>query len=175
MDEERVEVVRVQEADKWLEAKKDRRLRVPVPTKFDDIKEEYTVRQKGYVIQQMSQVQRSTRYQHIQNQVKTLVDKELLRLHLEELVREDQVSLQNVVRKLQAQFASSNDITADHVRQEYRHVLDIARLRSVNPQCQYEDQNRALSRACTYKIPEIEGFLVIKDFLDAISMKLVPV
>ena len=59
------------------------------------------------------------------------------------------------------------------MREEYRRVLASARSGSVNPQRWYEDWNKALSRARTYKIPEVEGFLAIKDFLDAISVKLV--
>src|SRR5215469_12204983 len=163
LDKERSEPTRAWEADERPEAEKGRRPRAPTPAKFDDVKEEYSLRQKAYALQQTSWAQRSARYQQVWNWVKTSVDEELLRPHLEELVRENKVSLQNVVRKLQAQFAPSDDVTADRVREEYRRVLAIARSGSVNPQRWYEDWNKALGRARTYKIPEIEGFLAIKD------------
>jgi hypothetical protein len=79
-----------------------------------------------------------------------------------------------VVRKLQAQFAPSDDISANRARQEYRRVLEIARQGSISAQRWYEDWYKALSRARTYQLPEIEGFLAVKDFLDAISVKLAP-
>jgi hypothetical protein len=44
----------------------------------------------------------------------------------------------------------------------------------VNPQRWYQDWNKALSRARTYRIPEIDGFLATKDFLEAISVRLAP-
>ena len=146
-----------------------------MPAKFDDVKEEHVARLKSYSIQQASWVQRSTRYQHIWNWVRASVDEDLLRPHLETLVREDGVSLQNVVRRLQAQFAPSDDISADRARQEYRRVLDTGKHGSISPQRWYEDWYKALSRARTYRLPEIEGFLAVKDFLDTVSMKLAPV
>jgi hypothetical protein len=44
----------------------------------------------------------------------------------------------------------------------------------VSPQRFYEEWYKALSRARTYRLPEIEGFLAVKDFLDSISAKLAP-
>ena len=89
------------------------------------------------------------------------------------LIQEDQISLQNVVQRLQAQFAPSDDTSADLARQEYHQILKITRVGTVSPQRQYQDWNKALSKAHTYQIPEINGFLVTKDFLEAISVKLV--
>ncbi len=175
LNNERAEPTRAQDTDERPEEEKGRRPRAPVPAKFDDVKEEHVARLKSYSIQQASWVQRSTRYQHIQNWVRASVDEDLLRPHLETLVREDGVSLQNVVRRLQAQFAPSDDISADRARQEYRRVLDTRKHRSISPQRQYEDWYKALSRARTYRLLEIEGFLAVKDFLDTMSMKLAPV
>jgi len=175
LNDERTEPTRAWDADGRPEEEKGRRPRAPVPAKFDDIKEEHSARLKSYSVQQVNWVQRSARYQHMWNWVRASVDEDLLRPHLETLVREDRISLQNVVRRLQAQFAPSDDISADRARQEYRRTLDVARHGSINPQRWYQDWNKALSRARTYRIPEIDGFLATKDFLEAISVKLVPV
>jgi len=174
LNDERAEPTRAWDMDERLEAEKGARPRAPRSAKFEDIKEEHAARLKSYTIEQASWVQRSGRYQHIWNWVRSSVDEELLRPHLETLVREDKVSLQNVVRRLQAQFAPSDDVSADRVRQEYRRVLEVGKRGTVNPQRWYEDWFKVLCRARTYRLPEIEGFLAIKDFLDTISAKLSP-
>jgi hypothetical protein len=77
-----------------------------------------------------------------------------------------------VVRRLQAQFALFDDVSADRVRQEYRRVLESAKHGLLSPQRFYKDWYKALSKARTYRLPEIKGFLAVKDFLDSISAKL---
>ena len=51
LNNERAEPTWVWDADERPEEEKSRRPRAPVPAKFDDIKEEYTMRLKSYSIQ----------------------------------------------------------------------------------------------------------------------------
>jgi len=106
--------------------------------------------------------------------VSRTVDQALLAPHLEMLVSTNKVSLQNVVRALKAQLSPTTENSADLAREEYRQVLDQARQGHIGPQTWYESWYRALARARSYGVTDVEGFLATKDFLGAISVNIAP-
>ncbi|PMD67167.1 uncharacterized protein K444DRAFT_606094 [Hyaloscypha bicolor E] len=120
------------DADGRPEAEKGARLRAPRPARFDDIKEEYSFRLKD------------SRYQNIWDWVRRTVEPALLVPHLELLVSQQRLSLQNV---------------------DYNRILDRGRIGRESPIAWINDWYQALVRAQTYRVAEVEGFLAIKDFL----------
>jgi len=162
----------VWDADKRLEAEKGARPQPPRPAKFDDIKEEYSFRLKEYAIKQANWSAQSSRYQNIWDWVRCTVEPALLAPHLELLVSQGQLSLQNVVRALRDKFQPSEDNTRDQVREDYRRILERGKSSSINPIVWINDWYQALARAQTYQVAEVEGFLAIKDFLQTVSARL---
>ncbi len=150
----------------------------PKPTEtvavFEDVKEEHAARQKEYVVLQSTWSQRTTRYQQIWDWIRTTVDEAILAPHLEKLVRSDTLSLQAIVRSLQAEIAPSDDQTAERVRQEYRRVLVHARQGNYNPARWHSEWYRVYQRALSSGITDVQGSLAVKDFLDAVAVKFAP-
>jgi hypothetical protein len=96
----------------------------------------------------------------------------MLAPHLELLVSQGRLSLQNVIRALRGKFEPLEDNTRDQVREDYRRILERGRTGSIDPKVWINDWYQALARAQTYRVAEVEGFLAIKDFLQAVSAKL---
>jgi hypothetical protein len=162
------------DADGRPEAEKGARPRAPRPARFDDIKEEYSFRLKEYAVKQSNWSTQSSRYQNIWDWVRRTVEPALLAPHLELLVSQQRLSLQNVVRALRDKFQPSEDNTREQVREEYKKVLETGRGGSINPQVWINDWFQALARAQTYHVAEVEGFLAIKDFLQVVATKILP-
>jgi hypothetical protein len=106
--------------------------------------------------------------------VRRTVEPALLQPHLELLIAQKKLSLQNVVRALRDDFQPSRDNTKEQVREDYRRILERAKLGSQNVGVWINDWSQALARAQTYQVPEVEGYLAVKDFLQAISHKYSP-
>jgi hypothetical protein len=163
------------DADNRPEAEKGARPVAPRPARFDDIKEEYSFRLKEYSIRQSTWAAQSSRYQNIWDWVRRTVEPALLAPHLELLVSQQNLSLQNVVRALRDKFQPSEDNTREQVREDYRKVLELGRIGSVAPSVWINDWYKALARAQTYRVAEVNGFLATKDFLQVVESKLMPV
>jgi isocitrate dehydrogenase kinase/phosphatase len=56
----------------------------------------------------------------------------MLAPHLELLVSQGQLSLQNVIRALRDKFEPSKDNTRDQVREDYRQILERGKSGSIN-------------------------------------------
>ncbi|PMD23156.1 hypothetical protein NA56DRAFT_62212 [Hyaloscypha hepaticicola] len=153
------------ENDARPEAEKGAKPRAPRAAKFDDIKEEYSFRLKEYAMKQASWSTQSSRYQNIWDWVRRIVEPALLAPHLELLVSNENLSLQNVVRALRDKFQLSEENTREQVREDYKRILDRGKIGSIDPKVWITDWYQALARAQTYRIAEVEGFLAIKDFL----------
>jgi len=171
---ERYALLETWDRDERPEAEKGARPRAPRPAKFDDVKEEYSFRLKEYAVKQASWSTQSSRYQNIWDWVRRTVEPALLAPHLELLVSHENLSLQNVVRALRDKFQPSEDNTREQVREDYKRILERGKIGSINPNVWITDWYSALARAQTYRIPEVEGFLAIKDFLQVVSSKLLP-
>jgi hypothetical protein len=161
--------------DERPEAEKGARPRQPRAANFNDVKEEYSFRLKEYAILQANWTAQSSRYQHVWDWVRRTVEPALLQPHLELLIAQKKLSLQNVVRALRDKFQPSEDNTREQVREDYRRILDRGRIGSQNIKVWINDWFQALARAQTYHVSEVEGYLGVKDFLQAISHKLSPV
>ncbi|PMD13591.1 hypothetical protein NA56DRAFT_651550, partial [Hyaloscypha hepaticicola] len=96
-------------------------------------------------------IKEDSRYQNIWDWVCRIVEPALLVLYLELLVSNENLSLQNVIRALRDKFQL----------EDYKRILDRGKIGSIDPK--------------TYRITEVEGFLVIKDFLIVVSVKLLPI
>ena len=162
------------ENDARPEAEKGAKPRAPRAAKFDDVKEEYSFRLKEYAVKQASWSTQSSRYQNIWDWVRRTVEPALLAPHLELLVSNENLSLQNVVRALRDKFQPSEENTREQVREDYKRILDRGKIGSIDPKVWITDWYQALARAQTYRIAEVEGFLAIKDFLTVVSAKLLP-
>jgi len=160
--------------DNRPEAQKGARPKAVRPAKFEDIKEEYSFRLKEYAVKQASWSIASTQYQNIWDWVRRTVEPTLLAPHLELLVSQQKLSLQNVVRALQAKFEPSEENTREQVRENYKRILERGKIGSVAPQVWIADWFKALARAQTYQIAEVEGFMAVKDFLLAVAAKFSP-
>jgi arginine utilization protein RocB len=123
----------VWDADERPEAEKGARPRPPRPAKFKDIKEEYSFRLKEYAIKQANWSTHSSRYQNIWDWVRRTVEPTMLAPHLELLVSQGQLSLQNVIRALRDKFEPSKDNTRDQVREDYRQILERGKSSSIDP------------------------------------------
>ncbi|PMD16248.1 hypothetical protein NA56DRAFT_709062 [Hyaloscypha hepaticicola] len=64
--------------------------------------------------------------------------------------------------------------TREQVRENYKRILEHGRIGSIDLKIWITDWFQALVQIQIYYIPEVEGFLVIKDFLQAISVKFLP-
>jgi len=163
------------DADGRPEAEKGARPRAPRPARFDDIKEEYSFRLKEYSVKQSNWSTQSSRYQNIWDWVRRTVEPALLAPHLELLVSQQRLSLQNVVRALREKFQPSEDNTREQVREDYNRILDRGRIGRESPIAWINDWYQALARAQTYRVAEVEGFLAIKDFLQVVAAKFIPI
>ncbi|PMD22214.1 hypothetical protein NA56DRAFT_702570 [Hyaloscypha hepaticicola] len=162
------------ENDTRPEAEKGAKPRAPRAAKFDDIKEEYSFRLKEYTVKQASWSTQSSRYQNIWDWVYCTVEPALLAPHLELLVSNENLSLQNVIRAFRDKFQLSEENTREQVREDYKRILECGRIGSIDPKVWVTDWFQALARVQIYYIPEVEGFLAIKDFLQVVSVKFLP-
>ncbi|PMD25987.1 hypothetical protein NA56DRAFT_685807 [Hyaloscypha hepaticicola] len=162
------------ENDTRPEAEKGAKPRAPRAAKFDNIKEEYSFRLKEYTIKQASWSTQSSRYQNIWDWVYRTVEPAILAPYLELLVSQERLSLQNVIRALRDKFQPSENNTREQVREDYKRILHYGKIGSINPKVWINDWYQVLARAQTYRVPEVEGFLAIKDFLQAVSSKFLP-
>jgi hypothetical protein len=94
---ERNTPLEVWDADERPEAEKGARPRQPRAANFNDIKEEYSFRLKEYAVKQASWSTQSSWYQNIWDWVRCMVEPTLLAPHLELLVSQERLSLQNIV------------------------------------------------------------------------------
>ena len=117
----------------------------------------------------------SSRYQNIWDWVRRTVEPALLAPHLELLVSQQRLSFQNVVRALREKFQLSEDNTREQVREDYNRILDRGRIGRESPIAWINDWYQALARAQTYRVTEVEGFLAIKDFLQVVAAKFIPI
>ncbi|PMD12775.1 hypothetical protein NA56DRAFT_712717 [Hyaloscypha hepaticicola] len=124
---------------------------------------EYTVKQASWSTQ-------SSRYQNIWDWVYRTVEPAILAPYLELLVSQERLSLQNVIRALRNKFQPSEDNTREQVRKDYKRILYYNKIGSINPKVWINNWYQVLARAQTYYIPEVEGFLAIKDFLQAFTL-----
>jgi hypothetical protein len=107
----------------------------------------------------------TTDYTPVYRWVMATVDPGLLQSIEEELVEEDKSNLQELVRHLKRMIAPTASSTATIIRDEYISILKQAHYESVNPTRWHQDWHKACRRGLTYKIPEVQGQLAVKEFL----------
>ena len=78
------------------------------------------------------------------------------------------------MRALRDKFQPSDDNTREQVREDYKRILERGRNGSIDPKVWITDWYQALARVQTYRVPEVKGFLAIKDFLQVVSSKFLP-
>ena len=139
------------------------------PATFADIQQELAIRQKAYVLALATWSSNHKEYQYIFAWVTRTVKNTLLEPHINSLVASNTLSIQALIRLLKTRLAPSIEVTKERVREEYRRVLNRARHGKISPQTWLDSWTIAVSRARDYNLTDVEGFLAIKDFLDAVS------
>jgi isocitrate dehydrogenase kinase/phosphatase len=90
------------------------------------------------------------------------------------LVFNENLSLQNVIRALRDKFQPLEENTREQVKEDYKRILERGRIGLIDPKVWIIDWFQALAQVQIYHILEVEGFLAIKDFLQAVSIKFLP-
>jgi hypothetical protein len=168
--------VRRQDLDDWTADVSEQKGPRPIQTvaRFADVKEEHTYRLREYQIQHSRWSTSNSRYLALWTWVRQSVPLTMREPLQEQLIANNELSLQGLVRALQKKYAPTIDSTREHRRNEYLRVLATARLGRTAPLQWLADWFQAYSRAESLKLPVIEGFTAKKDFLEAVVEKMAP-
>ncbi|TIC91628.1 Retrovirus-related Pol polyprotein from transposon TNT 1-94 [Colletotrichum higginsianum] len=138
-----------------------------------DALEDWTITVKAYSMAAPLRAHRVKSLHAVLNWMTRTVSVTLLTTAHLEASSNGEVTVQRTLRYLKANLAPNDLSTLSTVREEYRQVLERAK-GGVNPTRWYEDWQAAYLRARTYNVPEVQGELAAKDFLDAVRVKLNP-
>ncbi|KAJ5035337.1 uncharacterized protein L3040_007812 [Drepanopeziza brunnea f. sp. 'multigermtubi'] len=101
---------------------------------FQDVKEEFAYRSREYSRKEARWSALNSKYQYMLEWVNQTVPKELLQPYKTRLIKEEEFSLQTLVRSLRDQYAEDDESTKEHVRDEYRRILNEGAARTIEPQ-----------------------------------------
>jgi hypothetical protein len=141
---------------------------------FNDIEKLYNARLREYTLKSTEWNNLYTKYTAIWNWINATVKKSLLEPIERELVTDQKISIQELVRRLKANLGISTLAVETNVREEYKNILAQARQGNTNPQTWYEDWYKVYLQAKVLDIPEVKGVLATKEFLTAIGVKMAP-
>jgi hypothetical protein len=192
---------RIEAWERELEASRGPKPVHPELSSFDDVKQEHSALIQDYNVASNIHKERGAQYRSFSQWLAKTVDPEIwtntiaglqikgklaVRLiqtgppllddarqlsHTAPAIRENS-SLQDIIRSLKTQFASSETSTITTVRDEYRQVLLQATKGGTNPERWYAQWLAAYQRGKLYGIPEVQGTSAIQDFLTAVSQKM---
>ncbi|KAJ5043189.1 uncharacterized protein L3040_004570 [Drepanopeziza brunnea f. sp. 'multigermtubi'] len=143
---------------------------------FQDVKEEFAYRSREYSGKEARWSALNSKYQYMLEWVNQTVLKELLQPHKTRLIKEEEFSLQTLVRSLRDQYAEDDESTREHVRDEYRRILNEGAAGTIEPQQWIRNWELVHSKAVALEpeLQDVVGSLAIKDFLRVIAQRLDP-
>lgn len=180
-----IDIVKARHAKEFAESERDynkadplTRNELPVPKLLSpteaQINEEYADLRRNYTSALSTWTSESNRYTTIFEYVGKTVDSSLMERASTQLVQNNQTTLQALLKILKREISPAKSVTQTAIRQQYQSVLVRAQNSGVTPRRWFNDWNQAYLRAKTAKIPDIEGVLGIKNFLQAIQYKIAP-
>lgn len=147
---------------------------LPPPTfTVEDVREEHAGRIADHGIQVAERKELTIGYRFVWNWVYATVDREILSTIQSDLVLVGNTSIQALVRALENHLAPTVLSTVTTVRDDYLASLQRATA-TMNPEAWYQEWYRAYQRARAYEIPEIQGVLASRTFLEAVGKRLAP-
>jgi hypothetical protein len=106
--------------------------------------------------------------------IQASVDRTILSTALSAFEEGEDPTVRNIVIKLKKEVAPTETAELTTVRERYRGALQRARQGGINRAKWYEEWHAAWREAKAKSISEVDGVLAVKDFLQAIQVKLAP-
>ena len=157
-----------------LTAYKEKEPPKPLPSTYRDVDDQYNKLFKHYTTAAAAAKEHRLTIQPVYKWITDTVNPGLLSTLQTELLAKDKNTVQDLVRALKELLAPNLLTVQTQVLAEYQALIRQAIGGSVNPAKWYLEWFKAYHRALTFNIPEVQGLLATRAFLDAVGVKLRP-
>lgn len=147
----------------------------PATITNEQTKDDYNIYLKIYTTGEAKRSDERERYQAVHNWIRKTVAAELYSLTSMKLsIQGTEPTLQAIIRDLKQRLAPSHSSTLTTVRETYNKTLMQAKLKGQSPERWLQDWEQAYLIGEAHQIPEVQGAIAVRAFLEAISLRIHP-
>jgi hypothetical protein len=140
----------------------------------DELEKAYDREIKRQLVQAPNNALKAADIQKIWEWIQKTVSSDVLSTHMVGLVDSGTFTIREIVRAIKADLSPSKSSEVTVIRANYRSHLKKARKTGIKPHLWYRDFYKIFMQARAQNIPDINGFIGIDDFLQAVSTRIAP-